>query len=226
MEQEKSVKEINKKDSQENEIVALKAQIEQLQKMILMQQQQMQMNMMQGTTDKKESKKLYDEVTLVHLVEREPGLRTHMKISNLVIDLTKFGEERVLTLQQAEEVISRYRRFFDAGIIALGADAKDVAKRYSLKDITEFNISSELISRLGTMSINELESFYNKLGDGHKKFIVEYWKRQCIKKNPAFYDIYKLEALNRITDGAMEGTLLDFRVEENKKKIAENKAKK
>lgn len=203
--------------AQAAEISDLKAQIEQLQKLFVMQQEAA--NKAAASAPKTESsqpeaqrKRLYDEVTLVHLVERAPGLRTHIEISNLTIDLEKFGEERILTLQQAEEVISKYRSWFDLGIIALGADAKDVSRRYALKEVKEFNISRDLIDRLPTMNAAELEEFYNKLGEGHRRFIIEYWKRQCIKKKPEFLDIYKVEALNRISDGAMESVLLDIQV--------------
>ena len=51
----------------------------------------------------------------------------------------------------------------------------------------------------------KLENFYNKLCDGHKAFIIEYWKRKLLAKSPdpKFKDMRKIEALNRISHGAM-----------------------
>lgn len=223
----------SKKDA---EIEALKQQNEQLkeqfvrlQQMMLAQQQQMTQMMAEKSAapvvaeQSTGPKKLYDEVTLVHLVDRAPGLRTHMVISNLVIDMTSFGEERTLTLQQMEEVISRYRKFFDKGIIALGSDAKDIARRYNLKSVSEYTISRDLIARLGVMSLSELEEIYNKLNFEHRRFIIEYWKRQCIKKDPNFLDIHKIETLNRLSDGAMDSVLLDIRVAKEREAIAKKK---
>ena len=171
--------------------------------------------------------KVYNEVSLVHLVDRGPGLRTHIELSNLTIDLTTFGEERTLTLQQFEECVGKYRRWFEQGIIAPGADSGDLAKRYGLKVSSDFGIDKSYIERLGTMSVDELENFYNKLCDGHKAFIIEYWKRKLLAKSPdpKFKDMRKIEALNRISHGAMEGALLDIRTAETRAQIEAEKKK-
>lgn len=200
-------------------IAGLEAQIQQLVQLMSAQQQSA------AAAPVAASSKIYSEATLVHLVDRAPGLRTHIELSNLTIDLTTFGEERTLTLQQFEECVGKYRRWFDAGIIAPGADAGDLAKRYGLKVSNQFGISKSTLQRLRSMSYTELEEFYNKLGDGHKSFIIEYWKRCVIAKDSAFTDIHKIEILNRVSGGAMEGTLLDMRTEKEREAIAAQKAK-
>ena len=59
------------------------------------------------------------------------------------------------------------------------------------------------------MNIYELEDIYNKLCDGLRGFIIEYFKRKIIEKDPKFNDVYKIELLNRLSNGAMSDVILD-----------------
>ena len=161
-----------------------------------------------------EKSSLLDEVTLVHLVQRAPGLTTHMEISNLQIDMNAFGELRTLDRRQAEELAGKYRRFFDQGIIAFGDGCEDIARRFNLKVVKDYNLGKDFISRLGTMSVGELEDLYMSLGQGHRAFIIEYFKRQILAKDPKFNNPQKIEMLNRVSHGAMSGVILDSRREE------------
>lgn len=72
-------------------------------------------------------------------------------------------------------------------------------------------MGSDFVKRLGTMDVYELEKIYNKLCDSLRGFILEYFKRKIIEKDPAFNDAHKIEVLNRLSNGAMEDILLDRR---------------
>jgi len=214
----KTVQNTPKKDNSEietmkAEFAALKAQNELLMKMI--------MEKGSGVANYQMPKGLLQEVTIVHLVERAPGLNTHIELSNTTIDMSVFGEERLLTLSQAEEISGKYRKFFEKGIIAFGADGEELASRFGLKSLKDYSyIGKDFIKQLGGLSLIELENLWNKLAEGHKKFIIEYFKRKVVEGDPAFKDIHKVELLNRLSGGAMSGTTLDF------KREAEEAAKK
>jgi len=159
---------------------------------------------------------LTQEATLVHLVECAPGLSTHIELSNTTIDMSAFGEERILDRRQCEEIAGKYRKFFDKGIIAFGKDGEELASRFGLKSLADYTYiknNKDFVKQLGNLSTIELENLWNKLADGHRKFIVEYFKRQILAKNPLFKDIHKVELLNRLSGGAMSGTTLDFKRE-------------
>lgn len=154
---------------------------------------------------------LNNEYTLVHLVERIPGCTTHIELSNITIDMSAFGEERILDRRQCEEVAGKYRKWFEKGIIAFGADGEELASRFGLKSVNDYSyINKNFVKQLGGLSLIELENLWNKLCEGHKKFIIEYFKRGVVKGDPAFKDIHKIELLNRLSKGAMSGTTLDF----------------
>ena len=157
---------------------------------------------------------LNDEVTLVHLIENAPGLTTHIELSNITMDLSAFGEERTLDRRQAEEISGKYRKWFDKGIIAFGANGDELASKFGLKSVNDYSyINKNFVKQLGSLSLLELENLYKKVGDGHKKFIISYFKRKIVEGDPAFKDVHKIEMLNRVSGGAMSGTTLDLQRE-------------
>ena len=151
------------------------------------------------------------EIKIVHLVQRAPGLSTYIKLSNLEIILTEFGEERYLTLQQFEEMVGKYRRWFDSGMISLADGYDDIARRYGLKTARSYPMDSYFIANMGTLSMDDIEKMYDRLPLSGKEFIISYWTRKVIEGDPNFKDRRKLEALDRISDGGMESILIDVK---------------
>lgn len=184
---------------QSAEIAALKAQIEMLTKLIA--------SNASATPVQTQSNPLYERVKIVHLVERAPDLYTDIKLDNVSIRMSAFGEERSVTYQQAEELAGKCRKLFNRGIIAFGAENSDLAERFGLKSVKDYEfMGSDFVKRLGTMNVYELEDIYNKLCDGHKKFVIEYFKRKIIAGDPAFNEVHKIELLQRLS-GAMSDCL-------------------
>lgn len=166
---------------------------------------------------------LNEEVVLVHLKENAPGLTTHIELSNLTIDMSAFGEERTLDRRQAEELAGKYRKFFDRGVIAFGSGSEHLASKFGLKSISDYSyVNKDFVKKLGTLSLVELENLYNKLSDGHKQFVIEYFKRKILEKDPNFNNIHKIEMLNRVSNGAMSGTTLDMKREAEEAAAAKN----
>lgn len=216
--QNKEIKELREQNA------ALQSQIQQMQQMMLSMQQMMATNMATaGNAASAQQNSLLDEVTLVHLVQRAPGLSTHMEISNLEIDMNAFGEQRTLDRRQAEELVGKYRRFFDAGIIAFGDGCEDIARRFGLKVVKDYKLGNDFVPKLATLDVNSLEDLYMSLGTAHRAFIIEYFKRKILEKDPRFNQPQKIEMLNRVSGGAMSGVTLDARREEEQKLMKQNK---
>lgn len=194
------------KATETDEVSALKEQVATLGKQVEM-FMQMFAAMNTGTAPKNS---LLDEIKLVHLVDRAPGLSTHIVLSNIIIDMTAFGEERTLDRRQAEELAGKYRKLFERGTIAFGRGCEEVSGRFSLKSVSEYGyMDSNFLDKLREMNAAELEELYNKLCDGHRDFVISYFKRKAIEKDPAFSDPYKIETLNRVSGGAMADMILD-----------------
>lgn len=157
---------------------------------------------------------LNDQIKIVHLVQRVSGLTTHIKLSNLEIILRDLGEERTVTLQQFEEMVGKYRSWFTKGIISVAAGYEDIAERYGLSTAKGYPLNSEFMVRLGKFPMDKLETVFSRLPEAGQAFIISYWTRKALEKDPDFCDIRKIEILDRISDGGCTS----LRAELNKKK--------
>ena len=144
------------------------------------------------------------------MYDNAPGITTHIDLSNYSIDMGAFGETRTLTVQQFEELVGKYRSWFDRGIIAVGAGSEYYARRNNLKVASESLVDSDFIRRLGTMPMTEVQDIYEKVCEGQKDFIVSYWKRKFIEKVPEFRDLRKLQILNGFTNDAFKYELVEL----------------
>lgn len=195
-------------DDKDAKIAALEASLAQMQEFMKVMMANMG-NKPSETNSVKDA--LFRYVTVVHLVERAPGLTTHIELSNgVILDFRTFGEEHTFTVQQAEELASKYRSWFDLGIFAFGSDADDLAKRLNLKSVTQYSFAgSDFLNRLPDLDLYQLKELWDKMGQGHREFLIEYFKRKILAKVPAFDDIDKIELLNRLSNGGMESVVLD-----------------
>lgn len=210
--EEKVVKTETKPDKKQEEIDFLRnqnAQLEDSIKSLMAQFAELKNNMVMPAAQNKGYDR-NDEVIIVHLFDNAPGITTHIQLSNYSIDMVAFGETRTLTVQQFEELVGKYRSWFDRGIIAVGAGSEYYAKRNNLKLASESLISSDFIRRLGTLPMSDVQDIYEKVCDGQKDFIVSYWKRKFIEKAPEFRDLRKLQILNGFTDNAFEYEILEL----------------
>ena len=158
-----------------------------------------------------------DTVRIVHLVERAPGLTTYMKLSNTEIIFRKFGEERSVNFQAFQELVGKYRKWFDMGIISIAAGYEDLAERYGLNTAKNYPMDSEFVKKLGDVSMYELEDVFPKLPEAGKDFVLSYWNRKVIEGDPNFKDSRKIETLNRLSGDCMTPTLRAMSLEKGRK---------
>lgn len=209
--EEKVVKTETKPDKKQEEIDFLRNQNNELQdamKALMAQFAELKNNMAPSAPRQGYSRD--DEVVIVHLFDNAPGITTHIDLSNYSIDMAAFGETRTLTVQQFEELVGKYRSWFDRGIIAVGAGSEYYAKRNNLKMASESLVNSDFIRKLGTLPMSDVQDIYEKVCDGQKDFIVSYWKRKFIEKAPDFRDLRKLQILNGFTNNSFEYEILEL----------------
>ena len=175
--------------------------------------------LIEALTNRKSDK----EVVIVHNREMLGGLCTAISLTGLNIEFRTLGEQRVLSWQQFEECVSKYRRFFDLEIILLGDEYPELATRYSVSCVKRGNnhaFTRDELSKLPNMDIRELEDFFNSLTTQDKEFICSYWLGKCYERKEGFYDRYKVEVLNRLSNSHVFDNLLtlmngDFRADNN-----------
>lgn len=153
---------------------------------------------------------LSDEITIVHLKECGKGFTTHIKLSTITLDFSRFGEERTIYRSQFEELVGSYRRFFEQGVIALGDGFEDLAEKYGIKAVSQYGyLTPDFYNNIMKLNSYELEEVFKKLSKGHKAFVLEYFNRKIIEGDPRVKDSTKIELLNRLSGGAMQGAVLD-----------------
>ena len=174
------------------------------------------------------NKKSDKEITIIHNRERLGGGSTAIRLTGLSIDFHTIGEQRVLTWQQFEELVSKYRKWFDKHIILLAPEHKDLAERYNVPYLTSSThnvLTRNDLARIGKLSVEELTEFYQSLDKQDQSFLCSYWLGKVYENDPDFYNRYKIETLNRLSDcGAFDNTLTsmnyDYKKNPNNASIA------
>ena len=156
-------------------------------------------------TDRKSDR----EVVIVHNFQNHSGLVTPIRLSNLSIDFVGVGEQRILSWQQFEECVSKYRKLFNKRILLLAAEHADIAEKYNIPCVdTEFKIlTNKELSNLNKLTLNELETYINSLRPEDKETVYSYWMGKCYTKEAGYYDRAKVELLNRLSGERMENML-------------------
>lgn len=171
------------------------------------------------------NRKMDREVTIVHNAEMFGGMSTYIKLSTMTIDFRKMGEQRVLSWQQFEELCNRYRKFIDRGLIKVTPEYRYLCDTYQIGcyDVDgKKTLTSDILNKLPDMTNEQLETCYNDLYDTDKNILLNYWLGQCYarpeNKDKRFYDRYKIELLNRLSNSSVfDNILADMSFEEKRR---------
>lgn len=142
-------------------------------------------------------------VRVVHLQECLGGLTTHIELSNTTRDLKRIGDIMNISLGDFEELIGKYSKFFENGILAVDASCMDIAEEYNLpiydKD-TKAKYNSKILNQTGDMTNEELGNFYNSLSYSAQSHFLSFWLNKCYTRDKKYYDREKLVYLDKISD--------------------------
>lgn len=167
------------------------------------------------------NKKSEREITIVHNRELIGGLTTHIELTGLIIDFRTLGEKRVLSWQQFEECVSKYRKWFEREIILLDSDNKELAEAYHVPMVKRNSgvvLTRGDLARVGDMDPRQLEDFFNSLTKEDQGFLCSYWLGKCYEKDPKFYNRYKIDTLSRLADnGCFDNIIALMNNDYNKK---------
>lgn len=126
----------------------------------------------------------------------------YAKISNMELHFNKYGEEFTLSRSQFDELVGKYRSWFDSGILAVSYKNVDVAAAKGLRTDRDNILDASILNKIGTMSAQEIESLWDELDlPAQKESIVSYYKHKFIEGDPNFVNREKVDLLNRLTKG-------------------------
>ena len=139
-----------------------------------------------------------DDVTIVYCSDS----LGYAAINGLELHFTRYGEEFVISRSQFDQLVGKYRKWFNQGILTVSEKNIDVAAAKGLKTDKEVGLDSKTLFSIGNMSVTQLENLWNSLTlKSQKESVVSYIKRKFIEGDPKFMVRDKIDLLNRLTDG-------------------------
>jgi len=127
----------------------------------------------------------------------------YAKISNMELHFNKYGEEFVLSRVQFDELVGKYRTWFDKGILAVSFRNVDVAAAKGLKTDKEYALDAKKLNGIGKMTAAQLKGLWESLDNvTERQSVISFYKRKFIEGEAGFEDREKIDYLNRVTDGA------------------------
>ena len=142
--------------------------------------------------------KMSDHVTLVYCSDS----LGYAKISNMEFNFTRFGEQFMVPRYQFDELVGKYRSWFDRGVLAVSSEDVDVAVSKGIPTVDDFAVDYKKLSSIGNMSVSEIEKMWNDCEKiEHKRSMVTFVKRKFVEKDPKYRNREKIDLFNRLTDG-------------------------
>lgn len=139
-----------------------------------------------------------DHVTLVYCSDS----LGYAKISNMEFNFTRFGEQFMIPRYQFDELVGKYRSWFDRGIFAVSSEDVDVAVSKGIPTVDDFAVDYKKLSSIGNMSTSDIEKMWNECEKiEHKRSMVTFVKRKFIEGDAKYRNREKIDLFNRLTDG-------------------------
>lgn len=157
------------------------------------------------------NKKSDKEVTIVHNQELTGGLSTAIQLTGLSIDFHTMGEQRVLSYQQFEECVSNYLNWFKKKIILLSYEDRELADKYNIPYVGQdkyLSLTRDALYKSGKLTVEQLQDFYLRLSIEDQKNFCAYWVGKCYERDTDYYNRYKVECLNRLSDNGVFDNIL------------------
>lgn len=182
-------------NSVEQENKALKETLSQYQNIIT--QMQSTIVNLQGMM-KNSGPSMSSEVTLVYLSE-SLGV---VSIDGLTLNCSRYGEQFQVSRIQFDQIVGKYRKWFDDGILAVGDNCVDVAAAKDIKTESEYVLNAKILNSIGKMTASELSKLWDKLTTPEERnSVVLHVKHKLIEGDPVYKDREKIDLLNRLTNG-------------------------
>lgn len=143
------------------------------------------------------------KITVYHTQEMSHNLSTYIKLSTTKRNLRRAGEVVRFSLNDFEELVGEYRRFFEKGILAVSIKDADFADLYSLPVWDEKNKSvytSKILKEVSSYNMEQLREFYNNLSEDNKHSFLAFWLGKVYSKEKGFYDVEKIGWLKNIAN--------------------------
>lgn len=136
--------------------------------------------------------------TLIHLLECPVDLPTVINVNGVVHYFTRFGEERTFRYADIQNIISKYRNWFERGILTLGEDCEDKEDEFGIQIIGK-QIPNGIYNKIETLNEKEFESLVKKIHNTQRINLAKTWIQRYYENKDGYKDINKIRILNKYT---------------------------
>lgn len=178
----------------ENEVKNLQSQIDKLEGMLqgFMNASNNQPQFIDTTS------KMDKPCTIVHLLECPPGLPTVIHVNGIPQYFTRFGETRTFRFSEIQNIVSKYRDWFERGIFTFGEDIADKQDELGIHVVAN-QIPVSTYNKIEKLSNDDFESLIKKISDVQRINFVRTWMQRYEAKKPGYDNLDKIRILNKYT---------------------------
>jgi len=139
-----------------------------------------------------------DSITLVYCSDS----LGFAKVSNMELNFNRYGEQFKIPRYQFDELVGKYRHWFDSGILAVAPEDYEVAVAKGISTTDDFVLDYKTLSSIGNMDVESIEKLWNDTNKiEHKRSIVTFVKKKFIEGDPKYHNREKIDLFNRLTSG-------------------------
>ena len=129
----------------------------------------------------------------------------HLEGKMFSYDASVYGETFSMSRNQFDELVGKYRHWFNDGRLAVSHKNIDVAAMKGLRVDTEVGLTVNDLRNMGKMSADQIEELWDKVGlDNLRQTMVTYYKDQFLAGAEGFRDRTRIDCLNRLTNGGFD----------------------
>lgn len=141
--------------------------------------------------------------TLIHLVECCPGLPTNIRVNNVDIPFSQFGERRTFRFSDMQDITARYRDWFERGVFTLGEDCDEFKYDFGLS-IMNVPMSPEKYRMISALSDEEFKVIVDKINECQAILLAKTWIQRYENGEFGYDNLEKIRILNKKTKGFMK----------------------
>lgn len=144
--------------------------------------------------------------TLIHLWECVPSLPTTIYVNGNQYTFVNYGEKRKFRFADMQNIVQRYRDFFNRGVFTLGSDCDEFKDDFGVS-VMSIPMTKAQHQKLAVMPFDEFSELIKSLNASQKTIIAKTWLKRCEEGQSGYNDKQKIILLNEESGGMLEPLL-------------------
>lgn len=141
--------------------------------------------------------------TLIHLLECNPSLPTTIRVNNIDLRFSKFGEKRTFRFSEMQDIISRYYSWFERGVFTLGSDCEEFKDDFGLS-IMNIPMSIAQYNSIAKLPMEEFKRIISGITFDQSVLLAKTWIQRYESGSAGYSNLDKIRVLNTKTKGFMK----------------------